>query len=172
MRESIKEVLKSELPQGDDYPQFQPGDLIRVITLEDIGGQRRERVFEGVCISRRGAGIDETFKVRKISFGVGVERIFPLYSAIINEIKIVRKGHVRRSKLNYLAGRSAKKSRIKERRVDLDELNASRAEAEEPEPEEEVVEESPEPEEEAIEEETAEETGAEETEESEEQPKE
>ncbi|MGM0380524.1 MAG: 50S ribosomal protein L19 [bacterium] len=123
MKQSVRKLVEEEIG-ADDYPAFQPGDQIRVVTREEIAGMERKTTFEGVCIARRGEGPDETFKVRKNSFGVGVERIFPLNSPIIEEVKILRKGKVRRSKLNYLAGRSAKNARIKEKRVDLDEANA------------------------------------------------
>jgi len=86
-------------------------------------GETRTRRFEGICIGRRGEGPDQTFKVRKVSFGVGVERIFPLYSPVIENIEVLRKGKVRRAKLNYLEGRSARESRIEERRADLDSIN-------------------------------------------------
>jgi large subunit ribosomal protein L19 len=122
MDSHIEELLESEL-KDQEYPDFDSGDTIRVQTREEIGGQMRDREFEGVCISRSGKGPDQTFKVRKDSFGVGVERIFPLYSPMIQEIEVVRKGKVRRAKLNYLEDRSSKESRIEEKRVDLDEVN-------------------------------------------------
>ncbi len=122
MKESIREALKNELPQAD-YPRFQPGDKIRVETSEDIGGQMRQRFFEGICIDRKGEGIDRSFTVRKDSFGVGVERVFSLHSPTIQSIKIIRKGVVRRANLKYLAEKSTKEARIKERRVDIEELN-------------------------------------------------
>jgi len=118
----IQKILEDEMKERN-YPDFEAGDTIRVRTREDIGGQMRPRSFEGVCIGREGKGPNRTFKVRKTSFGVGIERIFPLYSPIIQEIEIVRKGKVRRSKLTYLEGRSQKDSRIKQQRVDLDEVN-------------------------------------------------
>ncbi len=124
MKQSIKNAIEKEI-STDEYPAFQPGDQIRVVTREKIAGLERKTSFEGVCISRRGDGPDQTFKVRKNSFGVGVERIFLLHSPIVEKIEIVRKGKVRRAKLNYLAGRSAKKARIKEKRVDLEEVNAT-----------------------------------------------
>ncbi len=122
MKGSTREVLKEELAEGE-YPDFQPGDKIRVETREDIGGQKRRRFFEGICIARKGEGIDQTFKVRKDSFGVGVERIFPLHSPIIESIRVLRKGVVRQAKLNYLAEKSSRDARIEERRADLDAIN-------------------------------------------------
>lgn len=118
----IQQMLEDEMKERS-YPDFEAGDTIRIKTREDIGGQMRPRSFEGVCIGREGQGPNQTFKVRKMSFGVGIERIFPLYSPIIQEIEIVRKGKVRRSKLTYLEGRSQKDSRIKQQRVDLEEIN-------------------------------------------------
>lgn len=123
MKQSTQEVLEEELPEAN-YPDFSPGDKIRVKTREEIGGQMRERFFEGICVGRKGEGIDQTFKVRKESFGVGVIRIFPLYSPIIEGIKVLRKGVVNQAKLNYLAEKSSKESQIDEKRVDLDEINA------------------------------------------------
>ncbi len=123
MKQSTQEVIKDELPEAN-YPDFSPGDKIRVETEEEIGGQLRKRFFEGICIGRKGEGIDQTFKVRKESFGVGIERIFPLYSPIIETIKVIRKGVVNQAKLNYLSEKSSKEARIDEKRVDLDEINA------------------------------------------------
>lgn len=118
----IQKMLEDEMKE-QTYPDFEAGDTIRIRTREDIGGQMRPRTFEGVCIGCEGEGPNQTFKVRKTSFGVGIERIFPLYSPIIQDIEIVRKGKVRRSKLTYLEGRSQKDSRIKQQRVDLEEIN-------------------------------------------------
>lgn len=126
MKQSLQEAIQDELPDAD-YPEFEPGDKIRVTTTQDIQGQQRKRHFEGVCIGRKGEGPDKTFKVRKVSFGVGVERIYPLHSPIIDDIEIVKKGKVRRAKLSYLEGRSAKESRIDEERVDLEEVNRTRS---------------------------------------------
>jgi len=130
MDSKIQDLLESEL-KDRDYPDFETGDTISVFTREEIGGQMRDRKFEGVCISRDGKGPDQTFKVRKDSFGVGVERIFPLYSPMIKDIKVERKGKVRQAKLNYLEERSQKDARIEEERVDLDEINRVGSEEEE-----------------------------------------
>lgn len=125
MKKSLQDAIRQkELPDAK-YPDFQPGDRIEVTTRVEIGGEKRTRRFEGVCIARRGEGPDETFKVRKISFGVGVERLFPLYSPLIESIEVLSKGKVRRAKLNYLEGRSARKARIEEQRADLEAINAS-----------------------------------------------
>ncbi len=100
----------------DDLPDFSPGDTVRVHVRVLEGGRERTQLYEGVVIARKGGGIRETFTVRKISYGVGVERIFPVHAPIIQSVEIVRKGHVRRAKLYYLRDRRGKASRIKERR--------------------------------------------------------
>jgi large subunit ribosomal protein L19 len=100
----------------EDIPTFQPGDTVRVSVRVREGDKERLQAFEGVCIGRRGAGVSETFTVRKISSGVGVERIFPLHSPNLADIKVVRRGRVRRAKLYYLRQLSGKAARIRERR--------------------------------------------------------
>lgn len=100
----------------DDLPNFNPGDTVRVHVRVAEGGRERIQAFEGVVISRDGGGLSETFTVRKVSFGVGVERIFPLHAPIIQKIEIARKGAVRRAKLYYLRDRVGKATRIKEKR--------------------------------------------------------
>lgn len=100
----------------DDLPDFAPGDTVRVHVRVLEGGRERTQLYEGVVIARKGGGVRETFTVRKISYGVGVERIFPVHAPIIQSIEIVRKGHVRRAKLYYLRERLGKASRIKEKR--------------------------------------------------------
>lgn len=100
----------------DDIPDFRPGDTVRVHVRVMEAGRERIQVFEGVVIGRSGGGLQETFTVRKISFGIGVERIFPVHAPIVSNIEVRRKGLVRRAKLNYLRGRSGKSARIKERR--------------------------------------------------------
>ncbi len=100
----------------EDVPEFHPGDTIRVSVRVREGDKERLQAFEGVCIGRRGAGVSETFTVRKISSGVGVERIFPLHSPNLADIKVVRRGRVRRAKLYYLRKLSGKAARIQERR--------------------------------------------------------
>jgi large subunit ribosomal protein L19 len=99
-----------------DLPDFFPGDTVRVQVRVREGDKERLQAFEGVCIGRRGAGISATFTVRKISAGVGVERIFPLHSPSIADIAIVRRGKVRRAKLYYLRQLSGKGARIREKR--------------------------------------------------------
>ncbi len=100
----------------DDIPDFGPGDTVRVHVRVAEGGRERVQVFEGVVIARDGGGIRETFTVRKISFGVGVERIFPVHAPIIAKIEVTRRGDVRRAKLYYLRDRVGKATRIKEKR--------------------------------------------------------
>ncbi len=100
----------------DDIPDFGPGDTVRVDVRVIEGGRERIQSFEGVVIARSGGGVRETFTVRKISFGVGVERIFPVHAPIISEIEVIRRGDVRRAKLYYLRDRIGKAARIKEKR--------------------------------------------------------
>jgi large subunit ribosomal protein L19 len=100
----------------DDVPEFRSGDTVKVHVRVVEGGRERIQVFEGVVIARNGAGLRENFTVRKISFGVGVERVFPVHAPIIQKIELVRRGDVRRSKLYYLRERSGKSARIKEKR--------------------------------------------------------
>ena len=100
----------------DDIPDFAPGDNVKVHVRVIEGGRERVQVFEGVVIGRSGGGIHETVTVRKISFGVGVERIFPLHAPIIDRIEVARRGDVRRAKLYYLRDRVGKAARIKEKR--------------------------------------------------------
>lgn len=104
----------------DDLPAFAPGDTVRVRVRVVEGDKERVQAFEGICIGRRGGGVSETFTVRRISGGVGVERTFPLHSPIIAGIEVVRRGHVRRAKLYYLRARRGKRARVRERRWWLD----------------------------------------------------
>ncbi len=103
-----------------DLPAFAPGDTVRVRVRVVEGAKERIQAFEGVCIARRGAGLNETFMVRKISGGVGVERIFPIHSPALSGIEVVRRGQVRRAKLYYLRARRGKRARVRERRWWLD----------------------------------------------------
>ena len=100
----------------EDIPEFRPGDTLRVQVRVREGDKQRLQNFEGVCIGRRGGGISETFTLRKVSSGIGVERIFPLHSPGLADIKVVRQGRVRRAKLYYLRKLSGKAARIRERR--------------------------------------------------------
>ncbi|MBP3871002.1 MAG: 50S ribosomal protein L19 [Faecalicoccus sp.] len=108
----VNEITKSQLKT--DIPEFRSGSTVRVHVKIKEGDKSRIQVFEGVVIERSGGGVAETFTVRKISNGVGVERKFPLHSPIIDKIEVVRHGKVRRNKLFYLRGRSGKSARLKE----------------------------------------------------------
>jgi len=100
-----------------DIPPFRAGDTLRVNVRVKEGDKERIQAFEGVCIARRGAGVSETFTVRKISNGVGVERIFPTHSPMLESINVVRRGRVRRAKLFYLRNVTGKAARIQEKKV-------------------------------------------------------
>ena len=114
-----------------DLPEFRPGDTVKVHVRVVEAGRQRIQVFQGVVIRRQGGGLRETFTVRKISFGVGVERTFPLHSPSVAKLDVVSRGHVRRAKLYYLRELRGKKARIRERRLGEDELAAiAAAEAE------------------------------------------
>ena len=104
------------LTQGRAIPEFRPGDTLRVGVKVVEGDRTRIQNFEGVCIARANKGLGSSFTVRKISFGEGVERVFPLYSPNVDSIEVVRRGAVRRAKLYYLRGRTGKAARIAERR--------------------------------------------------------
>ncbi len=100
----------------DDVPDFRPGDSVRVHVKVIEGSRSRIQVFEGVVIRRQGGGTRETFTVRKVSFGVGVERTFPVHSPVLDHVELIRRGKVRRAKLYYLRDRVGKKARIREKR--------------------------------------------------------
>ena len=108
-----KRIAQDQL--REDIPVFRPGDTVRVNVRVREGEKERLQAFEGVVIRRKGGGLDETFTVRKVSNGVGVERIFPLHSPVIADITVVREGQVRRAKLYYLRNLSGKAARIRER---------------------------------------------------------
>jgi large subunit ribosomal protein L19 len=108
--ETQKEWLRT------DVPPFRAGDTVRVNVRVKEGDKERVQAFEGVCIARRGAGVSASFTVRKISNGIGVERIFPLHSPMLAEINVIRRGRVRRAKLFYLRALTGKATRIKERK--------------------------------------------------------
>ncbi|UJF35322.1 50S ribosomal protein L19 [Paenibacillus hexagrammi] len=108
----IQEITKEQL--RTDIPTFRPGDTLKVHVKVIEGSRERIQLFEGVVIKRRGGGISETFTVRKISYGVGVERTFPFHSPKIDKIEVARRGKVRRAKLYYLRGLRGKAARIKE----------------------------------------------------------
>ena len=106
----------AELSKDKKIPEFRPGDTLRVGVKVVEGERSRVQMYEGVCIARANKGVNSNFTVRKISFGEGVERVFPLYSPIVDSIEVVRRGAVRRAKLYYLRGRRGKSARIAERR--------------------------------------------------------
>lgn len=112
MNHKIAEITKEQLKT--DLPEFRPGDTVKVHVKVIEGSRERIQVFEGIVIKRRGSGISETFTVRKISYGVGVERTFPVHSPKIAKLEVVRRGKVRRAKLYYLRNLRGKAARIKE----------------------------------------------------------
>jgi large subunit ribosomal protein L19 len=105
----------AKLSEGKNIPDFEPGDTVQVNVKVVEGERTRVQAYEGVCIGRSGRGLNESFTVRKISYGEGVERVFPLHSPMLDSIKVVRRGKVRRAKLYYLRGRRGKAARITER---------------------------------------------------------
>jgi large subunit ribosomal protein L19 len=116
----IEQLQKEELERLSatrKIPEFQPGDTLRVNVRIKEGERERVQAYEGVCIARGGKGIDESFTVRKISFGEGVERLFPVHSPMIESIEVKRRGVVRRAKLYYLRDRRGKSARIAERQM-------------------------------------------------------
>jgi len=100
----------------DEVAEFNPGDTVKVHAKVKEGGKERIQIFEGVVIAKKGTGIRETFTVRKISFGIGVERIFPMHSPKVEKVELVREGDVNRAKLYYLRDRKGKAARVKEKR--------------------------------------------------------
>jgi large subunit ribosomal protein L19 len=112
----IAELEKEQIAKlNKTIPDFQPGDTVIVNVKVKEGERSRVQAYEGVCIARSGSGLQESFTVRKISYGEGVERVFPIYSPMIDSIKVVRRGAVRRAKLYYLRDRRGKSARIAER---------------------------------------------------------
>jgi large subunit ribosomal protein L19 len=115
--ETLEREAIEALTAEKTIPEFRAGDTLRVGVKVIEGDRSRVQAFEGVCIARSNKGVGSSFTVRKISFGEGVERVFPLYSPIIDSIEVVRRGDVRRAKLYYLRGRTGKSARIAERRT-------------------------------------------------------
>src|SRR5207302_6026065 len=113
--QQLEKEQMAKLSVGKEIPEFGPGDTVLVNVKVVEGDRTRVQAYEGVCIGRSGGGLNENFTVRKISYGEGVERVFPLYSPMIDSIKLVRRGKVRRAKLYYLRGRRGKSARITER---------------------------------------------------------
>ena len=110
--QTLEREEMARVSQGKQMPDFAPGDTV-LVNVKVVEGERtRIQAYEGVCIGRSGAGLNESFTVRKISYGEGVERVFPLYSPMLDSIKLVRRGKVRRAKLYYLRGLRGKKARI------------------------------------------------------------
>ena len=112
--QTLEKEQIEKLTTGKDIPDFGPGDTVLVNVKVIEGDKSRVQAYEGVCIGRAGGGLHQNFTVRKISYGEGVERVFPLYSPMIDSIKVVRRGKVRRAKLYYLRGLRGKKARIVE----------------------------------------------------------
>jgi large subunit ribosomal protein L19 len=113
--QQLEQEQVAKLSAGKEIPDFAPGDTV-LVNYKVVEGERtRIQAYEGVCIGRAGSGLNENFTVRKISYGEGVERVFPLYSPMIDSIRIVRRGKVRRAKLYYLRGRRGKAARITEK---------------------------------------------------------
>jgi large subunit ribosomal protein L19 len=113
--QQLEKEQVAKLSAGKEIPDFGPGDTLTVNVKVVEGERTRVQAYEGVCIARSGQGLNENFTVRKISYGEGVERVFPLYSPMLDSIKVVRRGKVRRAKLYYLRGRRGKSARITER---------------------------------------------------------
>ena len=113
--DEIEAEQVEKLTAGKKIPKFSPGDTLRVNVKVVEGSRERIQAFEGVCIGRRNRGLNSAFTVRKISYGEGVERVFPLYSPRIDSIQLIRRGDVRRAKLYYLRGLTGKKARIAEK---------------------------------------------------------
>jgi len=116
--QTLEAEQQAKLAEARPTPRFDPGDTVRVSVKVVEGERERIQAFEGVCIARKNAGINSNFTLRKISYGEGVERIFPLYSPRITQIEVVRRGAVRRAKLYYLRGRTGRSARIAERSRD------------------------------------------------------
>src|ERR1700675_92637 len=127
--QKLEQEQVTKLSAGKEIPDFGPGDTV-IVNVKVVEGERtRIQAYEGVCIGRAGSGLNENFTVRKISYGEGVERVFPLYSPMIDSIKIVRRGRVRRAKLYYLRGRRGKAARIAERQDHSAQSEAARNKA-------------------------------------------
>src|SRR5471030_2402140 len=113
--QTLEREEMARVSQGKQMPEFAPGDTVLVNVKVVEGDRTRIQAFEGVCIARSGAGLNESFTVRKISYGEGVERVFPIFSPLVDSVEVVRHGRVRRAKLYYLRGLRGKAARIKER---------------------------------------------------------
>jgi large subunit ribosomal protein L19 len=123
----IEQEQIARLTANKEIPEFGPGDTV-IVNVKVVEGERsRVQAYEGVCLARSGGGINQSFTVRKISYGEGVERVFPLYSPMIDSIKVVRRGKVRRAKLYYLRGLRGKKARITEKQDHAEAAEAKKA---------------------------------------------
>jgi large subunit ribosomal protein L19 len=128
--EQINQAEVARLTAGKTMPDFNPGDTVKVFVKVKEGDKSRLQAYEGVCIARKNAGINSSFTVRKISFGEGVERVFPLYAPVVDKVELVRRGKVRRAKLYYLRDRRGRSARITEDMMGGNEGVASAADAE------------------------------------------
>lgn len=115
--QELEQEQIDSLTAAKQVPEFAPGDTLRVNVKVVEGTRERVQAYEGVCIARSGAGLNESFTVRKISYGEGVERVFPVYGPLIDSIQVLRRGRVRRAKLYYLRGRRGKSARIAEKQT-------------------------------------------------------
>jgi large subunit ribosomal protein L19 len=122
--QTLEKEQREKLSEGKQLPDFAPGDTVIVNVKVREGERTRIQAYEGVCIGRAGQGVNENFTVRKISYGEGVERVFPLYAPMIDSIKVVRRGKVRRAKLYYLRGLRGKRARIVEKQDHREEAQA------------------------------------------------
>ena len=113
--EQLNAEEMAKIEESRKLPEFSPGDTVKVNVRVTEGSRTRTQAYEGVCIARSGGGINESFTVRKISYGEGVERVFPVYSPMLEGVEVVRRGKVRRAKLYYLRGRRGKSARIVEK---------------------------------------------------------
>ena len=113
--QTIEQAEMAAISAKRTFPDFEPGDTVRVHVRVTEGSRTRLQAYEGVVIARKGAGLQESFTVRKISYGEGVERVFPLFSPAVEKVDVVRRGKVRRAKLYYLRGRRGKSARIAEK---------------------------------------------------------
>jgi large subunit ribosomal protein L19 len=127
MNKKVKEFEIAHLKAKGSIPDFHPGDNLRVAVRIKEGDKERIQNFEGICIRRSGDGLRETFTVRRVSYGVGMERVFPLHSPSVESITVVRKGKVRRAKLYYQRGLRGKKARIEEKRPGEESVTAEGA---------------------------------------------
>ena len=123
--QQLEKEQMAKLSAGKEIPDFGPGDTVLVNVKVVEGDRTRVQAYEGVCIGRSGGGLNENFTVRKISYGEGVERVFPLYSPMVDSIQVVRRGKVRRAKLYYLRDRRGKSARISERQERVAETTAA-----------------------------------------------